>query len=129
LEECSAEFIPRLSDRVEIKAYAMKIATNAARFEAWSDGRLVGLVAAYCNDYKRNSAFVTSVSLLRPWMGKGIAADLLSQCIEYVKVSGIGQIRLDVAQANSPAIKLYVKNGFAVSKTTGETVEMNLYLN
>ena len=129
LEECNADFMPRLSERVEINDYAKKIASNAARFEAWSDRKLVGLVAAYCNDHERQIAYVTSVSVLRPWTGKGIAAHLLGQCIKHVKVLGMGQISLDVAQANTSAIKLYEKSGFTVGKAAGAVVDMNLYLN
>ena len=129
LEACDADFIPRLSERVEINDYANKIASNAARFEAWADGKLIGLVAAYCNDRERQIAFVTSVSVLRPWTGKGIAAHLLGQCIDHVKVFGIGRISLNVEQANTSAIKLYEKCGFTVSKTTGAVVDMDLYLN
>lgn len=128
LEACDADFIPRLSDRVEIIDYAKKIARNAARFEAWSDGNLVGLIAAYCNDQERQIAYITSVSLLRAWTGKGIAAHLLGQCVERVKVSGMRQISLEVAQANTSAIKLYEKSGFTVSNATGPFVGMNLYL-
>lgn len=129
LEECNADFMPRLSERVEIDDYAKKIAENAARFEAWADDKLVGLVAAYCNDHERLIAYITSVSVLGPWTGKGIAAHLLDQCINHVKKLGMGRISLDVTQANTSAIKLYEKSGFTVSKTTGSVVEMNLYLN
>ena len=128
LEECNADFMPRLSDRVEIHDYAKKIAGNAARFEAWSGQKLVGLIAAYCNDQEQRTAHITSVSVLRAWTGKGIAAHLLAQCVEHAKVSRMQQITLDVAQVNTSAIKLYEKSGFTVSKVGGSFVDMNLDL-
>jgi len=64
LAHCDADFLPPLSSRVEIVDYARKIVAQAARFEAWSGGRLVGLVAMYCNDQERQIAYITSVSVL-----------------------------------------------------------------
>ena len=65
LSRCDADFVPPLSGRVEINDYAKKIASKATRFEAWSGGTLVGLVAAYCNDQEKHIAYITSVSVLR----------------------------------------------------------------
>lgn len=64
LKQCDADFVPPLSSRVEIKDYAQKIANKATRFEAWSDGTMVGLVAAYYNDHENRLVYITSVSVL-----------------------------------------------------------------
>ena len=128
LSHCDADFVPPLSGRVEINDYAKKIANKATRFEAWSGGTLVGLVAAYCNDQEKRIAYITSVSVLKEWMGKGIAARLMSQCIEHAKASGMRQISLEVASDNAPAIRLYEKSGFVAGKANAPFVSMNLYL-
>lgn len=128
LRRGDADFVPHLSSRVEIDAYALKMGCKATRFEAWSDGTLVGLVAAYCNDLDRQLAYITSVSVLRAWNGKGIAARLLAQCVEHAKVSGLRQICLEVASTNTPAIKLYEKTGFVVSQTNAPFIGMKLGL-
>jgi ribosomal protein S18 acetylase RimI-like enzyme len=128
LSRCDADFVPPLSGRAEIKDYAKKIVSKATRFEAWSGGTLVGLVAAYCNDQENRIAYITSVSVLRAWTSKGIAARLVGQCVEHAKVSGMRQISLEVAADNTLAIKLYEKSGFIVSKANGPFVGMNLYL-
>lgn len=128
LQRCDPDFVPRLSDRVEISDYARKIASKAMRFEAWAGDMLVGLVAAYCNDHEQRIAYITSISVLREWKGKGIAAKLMKQCIEHVKGAGMRQIGLDVASNNAPAIGLYEKSGFIVGKTNAPFVTMNLYL-
>lgn len=125
---CDADFVPILSGRVKINDYALKIENKAMRFEAWSGDTLVGLVAAYCNDQEKRIAYITSVSVLTAWTGKGIAARLMEQCIENVKASDMWQLRLEVAQDNKPAIKLYKKSGFIVSKANGQFVSMDLYL-
>jgi ribosomal protein S18 acetylase RimI-like enzyme len=126
---CDADFVPPLSGRVEIKNYAQKIVSKATRFEAWLDGALVGLVAVYCNDYEKCVAYISSVSVLKAWAGKGIATRLITQCIKHVQASGMGQVSLEVAVNNIPATKLYEKSGFVAGKADTPFVTMNLYLN
>ena len=125
LLRCDADFVPPLSGRVDIYDYSQKIASKATRLEAWSGGTLVGLVAVYCNDQESRIAYITSVSVLQAWTGKGIAACLMSQCIEHAKASGMRQISLEVAGDNAPAIKLYKKSGFEVSNTGPPSITMN----
>lgn len=128
LARCDADFIPPLSGRVEINCYAKKIMSKATRFEAWSGGVLIGLVAAYYNDQNSRMAFITSVSILREWTGKGITMQLMSQCIKRAKETGMRQISLKVASANTSAIKLYKKNGFVLGEAESPFVSMNRYL-
>lgn len=125
---CDADFVPPLSDRVDINDYAEKIAGKAMRFEAWSGDKLVGLVAVYCNDLEKRIAYITNVSVLRESMGKGIAESLIKRCIEHVKALGMRQVSLEVASDNMPAIGLYEKGGFVVGKTKTPFVTMDLYL-
>lgn len=126
---CDIDFVPPLSGRLEINDYANKIASKATRFEAWSGGMLVGLVAAYCNDHEKRIAYITSVSVLKAWTGKGIAAKLMKLCVEHAKASGMRQISLEVASGNAPAIKLYEKSGFVASKANAPFVTMDQYFN
>lgn len=128
LSRCDADFVPPLSSRVEITDYAQKIASKAARFETWSGGTLIGLVAAYCNDREKRIAYITSVSVLKAWTGEGIAACLIKQCIEHAKASGMRQVSLEVASDNAPAIRLYEKSGFVAGKVNAPFVTMDLNL-
>ncbi len=128
LRKCDVDFVPFLSSRVEIGDYAKKIASKAMRCEAWSNGTLIGMVATYCNDPEKSVAYVTSVSLIKEWMRKGIAAHMMSQCIKYVHAHGMRQIYLEVASDNVPAIRLYEKCGFTASNVNPPFVTMNLYL-
>lgn len=128
LLHCDANFVPPLSSRVDIIYYAKKIANNAIRFEAWSDNKLIGLIAIYCNDHENYIAYMTSVSVLKRYSKKGIAAILLQQCIEHATASDMFQIVLEVHNSNFIAIKLYEKYGFVTSKINGELITMNLNL-
>lgn len=124
LRACDADFVPPLRDRVEIGRYAKKIADRATRFEAWSGRTLIGLAALYCNDSEGRCAFITNVSVVRPWTGRGIAARLVAQCVEHAKVSGMRRISLEVESGNTPAIRLYRKCGFIADKTGVPFVQM-----
>ena len=125
---CDGDFVPPLSGRININDYAIKIASMATRFEAWSTGELVGMVAAYCNDKTTRVAHITSVSVLKGWKGKGIAQTLIHKCLEHAKTAGMRQVGLEVATGNLPAIKLYERNGFVVSQTDGPLIHMKLHL-
>jgi ribosomal protein S18 acetylase RimI-like enzyme len=125
LRRCDAGFVPRLSERVDIDEYAIKIVTSATRFEAWADGVLVGLVAAYCNDVVSRIAYITSVSLLDDWRGRGIGACLIKSCLKHAATSCMKSASLDVDSTNLPAIRLYEKCGFAVHLENAGVVTMH----
>lgn len=127
LSRCDTDFVPPLSDRVEIADYATKLASRAIRFEAWSGTTLIGLVAAYCNDQTRRIGYITSVSVLKEWSGRGISARLLNQCLEHADASGMRQVSLQVASDNASAIRLYEKSGFAAGDANGTFISMTRY--
>ncbi len=121
---CDNDFVPRLSDRVEIDSYAQKIVNNALRFEAWDNNALVGLVATYCNDSSGHIAYITNVSVLHEWFGKGVATQLLSRCIAHITEHGFERIELEVDSGNTNAIKLYEKSGFIIAGAHDRTTRM-----
>lgn len=127
LQACDADFLPPLGTRVDIAAYAAKIATHAERHEAWADGELAGLVAVYCNDPAGRTAFITSVSVLPRWRGRGIGARLLEGCLQDLAGRGFARAELEV-QAGSPAAALYGRLGFASVGPQGPMLEMILSL-
>ncbi len=128
LRACDDAFVPALSSRVEVAAYAAKITSAAERFEAWSDDRLVGLVAVYCNGPDRRAAYVTSVSVTAAWRGHGIASRLLTSCIEHAAQQGVERVELEVDARSTAAAKLYQRHGFAVASVRESTRKMYLTL-
>lgn len=126
LRACDSLFVPSLSSRVDIVAYAGKIMTGAQRFEAWAGCDLAGLVAVYCNAADKAFAFITSVSVLHEWHGHGIASRLLERCTSYVRELGFACLELDVANENAAAIALYQKHGFGAKSNDGVTLKMAL---
>ncbi len=128
LRLCNADFVPRLSDRVDVDAYSAKLIENAARFEAFAGTELVGLVAAYCNDSSRQVAHVSNVSVLRQWQGRGVAHELLQLCVRHASNLGFARMELQVGIDNTDAIRLYARAGFCRVGTNGLFALMRLKL-
>lgn len=128
LSLCDRDFVPPLSGRIGIEDYAKKIANFATRFEAWSAGTLVGLVAVYCNNMETRVAHVTSVSVLREWSGKGVATHLMGLCIRHAQACGMSRVRLEVNRGNAAAISLYQKLGFIAGEANTSSIIMDLYM-
>lgn len=124
LHSCDQSFIPHLSTSVEISAYVAKIIENSRRFEAWTNGKLVGLVAMYCNDKTRKIAFVTNVSVLSDMRGRGLALNLMEQAMRYAHALNFKSIELDVGIKNYSAINLYKKLGFFVQTQNEKLIRM-----
>ena len=127
LLRCDARFVPPLSERVAIPAYAAKIGMHAARFEAWVDGALVGLAAAYLNGAVR-CAFVTNVSVVAEHCRSGIATRLLEQLVEHARRLGFRRVSLEVSSGQRAAVRLYERCGFAADGEIGGARRMVLDL-
>ena len=121
LLECSAAFVPPLAGRVDIAAYAAKIAERAACFEAWHGAGLVGLVAAYDAG---SEAFITNVSVAPGFRGQGIAKMLLQACLQRMAGASRRRILLEVNRDNAAAIRLYESMGFRIASRAAEQVYM-----
>ena len=70
LRECNNDFIPPLSDKVDLKEYAKKLFEKSNKIEAWHNNTLIGLIAAYFNDSINKIGFITNVSLIKNFIGK-----------------------------------------------------------
>ena len=128
LKRCDSFFVPRLSDKVEIEAYAMKIFSYAVRFEAWRKQELIGLVAAYCNDKEKRTSYITNVSVLPEWQGQGVAARLIDNCFVHLKFLGFEVLELEVDQRNQLAFSLYRKIGFKPAPKNKLSITMSIVL-
>ena len=126
LKACDSDFIPPLSQRLSVSAYALKLMDKAVRFEAWCDTDLVGLIALYCNDSSKNSAFITNVSVVPQWQGHGIAGLLIGHCADAMSQLLFKTIELEVDERNSAAIGLYKKYGFVPSQAGDQSLFMTL---
>lgn len=125
LNECDADFVPVLSTRVDLKAYAEKLQGKAVNFEAWLEGFLVGLIAGYANDPKLETVFITNVSVIKKMMGNGIASKLLEQLLTYAAEKGFSKVGLEVNKNNLAAIGFYERSGFTTDFEQAEILIMS----
>jgi ribosomal protein S18 acetylase RimI-like enzyme len=114
LKECDSSFIPPLSERLSIDEYGKKLYNLSTTFEAWAEGKLVGLIAAYLNEIKLGIGFITSVSVSSAYAGKGIGKKLLLNCMKNARDRKFQAVRLEVNEKSAPAIAMYEKLGFSV---------------
>lgn len=128
LAACDDQFLPKLSSRVSLRDYSSKLFEQACTFEAWHEQSLAGLVAAYFQDPVDRSGFISNVSVLRDFSGEGLASSLMDRCTEKARKLGLRELRLEVASANSRAIRLYRKFKFVECARTSATLTMRLTL-
>ncbi len=128
LKECNNNFSPPLDEKVNIHEYSKKLFEKSVTFEAWIDQILTGLVAAYFNDIEYHSGYITSVSLTKDYMDKGIASELLNMCINYAKQYNFKEIKLEVSKDNSQAIHLYKNYNFIAFENKDDCMLMKLEL-
>ncbi len=126
LMECDDSFSPSLSETVNIEAYSKKIHEFAVTFEAWCNNELIGLIAAYFNDKTSNAAFITNVSVINSFKGKGIASVLLENCIDFAKTKQMKKVVLEVSIENKKAIRLYEKYNFKERRIMGDSKKITL---
>ena len=126
--KCNENFIPHLEKKVNIHEYSRKIVEKAVTFEAWADGILAGLVAAYFNDPENRIGYITNVSRMKRYAGLGIVSVLMNLCIRYAKQRNFKEIRLEVHMDNVAAVNLYRESGFVDYESKNDSLFMKLEL-
>jgi len=128
LQACNDAFVPPLSSRVDLETYSRKLSEKAVTFEAWAEGRLMGLIAAYFNNDEKQ-AFITSVSVVSSYKQHGVASTLLAHCKEHAQQGHFSEIRLEVNKDNVPAVRFYTKYQFAQTHIANDVWTMSYHLN
>jgi len=119
LIKCSKLFSPALDTYVSIPEYSRKIRDNAVTVEAWHSDELIGLVACYLNNDRTHEGYITNVSVIYEYQGKGIAEHLINNTIKEALRKSFKTLSLEVELDNKYAIKLYRKTGFVVKGRLG----------
>lgn len=128
LRHTDASFVPPLSSRVDLAAYAHKIVSHAVRLEAWHGAEPVALLAMYCNDPASATAYITSISVAPAFARRGIASALLAAGMAHARATGMRAIGLEVDTSNEAARRLYETHGFAATNSCGRSLQMSLQL-
>lgn len=128
LQECNDNFYPPLTERVDLEEYSRKLFEKSLTFEAWKEGALAGLLAAYFSQGADRPVFITNVSVLKKFMGLGIASELLGRCIQYAADENFTEIKLEVNNESIHAINLYRKFDFVIDDGSQGFLKMKLKL-
>jgi RimJ/RimL family protein N-acetyltransferase len=85
---------------------------------------LVGLCGIYRADgpRTRHSANVVSLYVRPPWRGLGIAAALVTACLDWARSHDVRIVKLGVITTNAPAIAVYERCGFRTYGTEPQAI-------
>lgn len=123
LHKVNNEFIPPLSEVVDLEKYSKKIFEYADRIEIWEKNILIGLIAYYVN-FENQNVFITNVSLEKDFHGKKIAEKLFEVFEKEIVKIGLSNIILEVNKDNNKAIKFYHKLNFNKIQVKNENLIM-----
>lgn len=137
LNACDQDFSTRLSERVDVSAYAKKLNEQATTIEAWRGDRLIGLLAAYVETQTLESpisrtakSFISNVSVLRESRRRGVAKRLMARLLRELdrRLASSDvltcEIELEVARDSPSALGLYAQCGFHVFDDNQTTIRM-----
>jgi ribosomal protein S18 acetylase RimI-like enzyme len=120
LQSLGDEFTRALKKTVQIDDYARKLSQLSNMNGMYIDQDLVGLVAYYQN-IEIKELFISHVGVVPNWQKNGFAVELVNSVIS--ESSGF-RIRLEVAQENFAARRLYESLNFKVSGIFETTLTM-----
>ncbi|MBK6962790.1 MAG: GNAT family N-acetyltransferase [Bacteroidales bacterium] len=105
-------------DKVEHQRMLNRRGFDAAlSFGAFEDGRLVSFTCNGIGTFNgQSTAYDTGTGTLKEYRGQGLASRVFEASIPFLVEAGIRQYLLEVLQHNEPAVSVYRKMGFEVSR-------------
>ncbi len=91
---------------------------------AEAGGQLIGSAAVACESSPklRHGGLLVGVYLRDEWRGLRLADALVEACVAWAAAQGMRALRLNVLTENTPAIRCYVRCGFAVYGVDPEVI-------
>lgn len=114
--------------RTDIDDYVNKIIKKASIISICRDQQILGFIAYYDNDLKKESAFLTMLAIDPSCRKQGYGKRLLEMSIANLKQLGFKTYALQVLQTNEGGVKLYTGAGFNIIETKGEYYYMEMKL-
>ena len=127
LKASGTEFIDGITLNQNFADYVDKIFLKSQRYELWSEGDLVGLLAFYRNDAAKE-IYVTSISISERHQGVGNGKYLLEKLLADDSQDQIESVRLEVRVDNQKAINLYNSLNFEIKSTQNQSHMMERML-
>ncbi len=99
-------------------------------FGAFEDNKLVSFTLNGIGMFNGvKTAYDTGTGTIESCRGQGLASQIFSTSIPYLKNAGITQYLLEVLQHNTKAVSVYKKLGFAVSRELNYFSQVNARVN
>lgn len=106
------EFPVALSEKTDLKEFALKLYHNATICIYEEDGVIKAMVAGYTQNTINRTAYMTMAVALPEYRGKGIVKELVLEFIERAKLEQLVAVHLYAVRENVAAMKLYESIGF-----------------
>lgn len=123
LQACNLDFVPSLDSRVDIGAYARKLASKSTRIEAWYRSEFVGLAACY-GPFTDHKGFLSSLSVIPAHRRKGIAKMLVLEAEHLLASRGVEVFELQVGALNKSARDFYARLGYRIILSGAEMIRL-----
>lgn len=119
LRDIDKDFVPNLSERVDLDEYAERMMSRA-KFMVERDQNAVikGIVAVYVDDENSPNGFITHVATNKRFRNQGVAKRLITKTMAYCQK--VGKTGVDLCTYNPVALALYQKMGFEIVSQTSD---------
>lgn len=126
LWSCDKDFIPRLSQRIEINTYSKKIYEYANVYCVIVSEQIRAMCAIYLNNEKEG--FITSFNVVKTSQNNGYGTILMQYVLNEAKKQKYTTVALKVDCNNQKAINFYKKNLFFIEEKIDNWITMRIYL-
>lgn len=109
LLDTNEDFVPKLSGRVDMKAYARKLAQYADNLFVVIDMQDAASCSIYCNEAV---AFISSIAVKKDFWRLHIGTQLMDEVKRHAKERKCTKICLEVHEENAAALAFYQSCGF-----------------
>ncbi len=124
LQNHHMEFIPPLSEQVELRKYASKLYDFAHMLVAFVDKKIIGICLYYDNDTNGKAAFLSVIHIQSDQHGRGLSTELMNRMIANLRKKTFLSLSLEVSPENLRAISYYTRFGFLSTDPTLNPIKM-----
>lgn len=112
LEKVDRTFPVALSEKADLKQFALKLYSSATLCTIEEDNQIVAMAAGYTENTINSVAYITLVATLPEHRGKGYAKQLVMEFIDRAKSKRLKAVHLYAVRSNTAAMEMYNHLGF-----------------
>lgn len=128
LREVDSLFPVPISSKTDLGNYAKKITESADVFACISEGRIISMTAGYISNAYDKQGYISIVATLPQYQGKGIGGKLVREFVDEARAHGLASVHVYAVESNTPAVQMYLRNGFQRWHSNNEPRPKDLHL-